>query len=219
MLASLLASIIGPLGPRRLFVPEATRLSPTLAVVGLALATAGSALLLVPFMRAAVNASPLFIEEEMAVQAILFSTVVLNPVGACISALITGVLLWVFPMAAGHEPRLGRCVIVAAVMGGVETARRLFIAGVLWLREVAGRVDPTYDVRTGLDALLLGGPEVPQPVLVLASHLGLFEVWAVAIATIALASAERLPRRVAAWTCVTAFVMVNTSFGLLEALR
>jgi hypothetical protein len=219
MLVSFFASVIGPLGPRRLFRHDVARLSPTLAIAGLALATAASALLLVPFMRAAVNASPLFIEEDMATKAILFHTVVLNPVAACVAALVTAVLLWVFPMAAGHEPRLGGCVIVAAVMGGVEAARRMFMAGVLWVRELAGRPDPAYDVRTGLDALLLAVSDVPQPVMVLAGHVGLFEVWAVVMATIALATAERLPRRVAAWTCVTTFALINTFFVLLEALR
>ena len=218
MLASLFASIIGPISPRALFTDDRRRLSPALALLGLALATAASASLLVPFMRAAVDASVLPLDDGLATPVILFNTFVLNPVGACLGALVTAVLLGTVPLVTGHESTWGRCLLVATVVGGVETGRRLFVAGVLWLREIAGRADPQYDVRTGLDALLVALPDLPTPVLAVSRHVGLFEAWAILVAAAGLALAERLPRRVAVCTAIVTSVAFNGVLVALEVL-
>ena len=219
MLLSLFAPLAGPIAPRRVLGRDADGPSPLLALLGLAVTTAASALLLVPFMRAAVEASALLVDTAMAKQVILLNTLVLGPLGACASALVTGVLLWIVPVVAGHETRLRRCIVVGAVVGGVEVARRVFIAAVLWLREMAGRVDPQYEVRTGLDAVLVALPDLPTALLVIAGHLGPFEIWAVVVATIGLAALERMPRPIAAWAAVVTFAATHGLAAALEILR
>jgi uncharacterized membrane protein YfcA len=105
---------------------------------------------------------------------------------------------------------------VAVAAQGVGIARYLFVAGVLWARELTDVVDPRYEVRTGLDALLLMADDVPRIAIVVGRHAGVFEIWAAAVMSIGLVALLRLPARVAVGTAAAATIAMHGTLAAIE---
>jgi len=189
-----------------------------MAFVGLVAAIAAAGALLIPFMRASITAAGIAGSEALLTSVILFNVGFVTPVGVGIQAVVTAGLLYTFPLFAGQQTRWRRCLAVAIVAAGVEINRRVFMALILWLRELTGRTDPEYQVRTGLDALLVAIPDLPPALVAAAGRIGLFEIWAGTVAAIGLMTAEHLPRRTAVTTAVATALVVNGMLVALQAL-
>jgi GNAT superfamily N-acetyltransferase len=216
VLSALAASLTGPLWPRATLLAQQRNPEPWLALLGLSAATAASAALLVPFMVAAAEASGLATETEVVQRAAAWNAGVLAPASACLAVVVAATLLWTFPVFAGYDTEWRGCLLVAVAAQGVGIARYLFVAGVLWARELTDVVDPRYEVRTGLDALLLMADDVPRIAIVVGRHAGVFEIWAAAVMSIGLVALLRLPARVAVGTAAAATIAMHGTLAAIE---
>ena len=218
MLPALAASLTGPMWPRATLRALERDPAPWLALIGLSAATAASASLLVPFMVAAAEASGLAIDAEVVRRVARLNAGLLAPAGACLAAVITATLLWTFPVFAGYETNWRWCLLVAVLAQGVGVARQLFVAGVLWGRELTDLVDPRYEVRTGLDALLMLTDDVPRVAMIVGRHMGVFEIWAASVMAIGLGAGLRLPFRVALASAGATTLIVHGTLATIEWL-
>jgi len=216
MASVLLASIAGPIRPRAFLAVHEGEGRPWSALAVLLAGTVASAALLVPFMWATIDAAPIPRLDPAAVTRIIWFTVAaMAPLGALLTMFVLAALIWTVPVFAGYEIRWRGCVVVATLAAAVDILQRLFVVGVLWLREWTGLTDPRYDVRTGLDAFM----GHPGPLLdALCRHAGVFQIWVVVMVVIGLTTLERLPRRVAIVTALVASLVFNGVLVMLEGL-
>lgn len=214
---SFFAPLVAPLRPRAVFSSGDASIQTIAATGGVLVWTLASAALMIPFMRAQIDSAPIPpIEPETLSRVLWFNIGALAPIGALLYASLVACALWTIPAFVGYDPQWKHCFFIAAGASGVDVMRRLLIVGILWLREWTGLVDPSYEVRVGFDAF------VGDPGTVLGTvtrHLGVFDLWTIALATVGLMTLERLPPRLAAVTaCATVLFFEGVVIGL-ELLR
>jgi hypothetical protein len=217
MAGSFFAPLIAPMRPHAVFGSGDAPIRPIAASGGVLLWTLASAALMIPFIRAQIDSAPIPpIEPETLSRILWFNIGALAPIGALLYVALVACALWTIPAFVGYDTQFKRCFFIAAGASGVDVMRRLLVVGILWLREWTGLVDPSYQVRVGFDAFV-GDPSALLGVI--ARHLGVFDVWSIALATVGLMTLERLPRRLAILTsCATVLFFEGVVIGL-ELLR